>query len=69
MSNIFAMSIIDSFTDNFLGKSEYPQNYPSALELLVKTYNHESRLDARELLEETSKTKKSKKKTSIIKVS
>ena len=58
-----------SFTDNFLGKSEYPQNYPSALELLVKTYNHESRLDARELLEETSKTKKSKKKTSIIKVS
>ena len=58
-----------SFTDNFLGKSEYPQNYSSALELLVKTYNHESRLDARELLEETSKTKKSKKKTSIIKVS
>ena len=51
-----------SFTDKFFGKSEYPYNYSSALELLIKTYNHESRLDARELLEETSKTKKSRKK-------
>jgi len=51
-----------SFTDNFLGKAEYPYNYPAALDLLVKTYSHQSRLAARELLEETSKKKKSRKK-------
>jgi len=50
-----------SFTDNFLGKADYSNDYPSAVELLIKTYNHQSRIEARELLEETSKKKKSTK--------
>ena len=58
-----------SFTDSFLGKAEHPSNYLSSVELLVKTYSHQSRVEARELLEETSKKKKSIKKSSIITIS
>lgn len=47
-----------SFLDSFMNKSEYPYNYPTALDLLVKNYNHQSRIEVRELLEETSKKKK-----------
>ena len=50
-----------SFLDGFMNKSEYPYNYPSAVKLLSKNYSHESRLEAKKLLEQTSKKKKVQK--------